>query len=356
MAQRGRPRKKAKVEEVTEEVKVEETTTDTTIEEPTAEKANDFVKEAIQPKEDIYDLNSNSEAKLGSSYNPFGESVEEKAYRTPQVATAESIADIDEPAFIKPTYDDLVTANEGVVQNNEDGEQPQEEKQGLDRFSQDEIKELPNEDKEAAAEGLAQVMLGVYGFGCKQLGHLSKISDKKLKGLEAEGLLDTTMRVPIDRHTTASVRQIVDSMNTQADDAFEVTDEFKQKALPVMASVFQKRGWGVTEEQNLLIMFGMDIAQKVTIVAQMRSAANYQLEAFMKMYDTQQSSSRPVDFATPEGDVPKPKDTMPQASQVVEEEPKISKNAKAESSMVANDNPDIKVSEKDLAQLDVDNV
>ena len=239
MAQRGRPRKKAKVEEVTEEVEevqVEETTSETTVEEPE-------VKEATNTKPDeIYDLNSSSESNLGSSYNPFGESVEEKAYRTPQVATAESIADIDEPAFVKPTYDDLVTANESVAQNNEDGEQTQEEKQGLDRFSQDEIKELPNEDKEAAAEGLAQVMLGIYGFGCKSLGHLSKISDKKLKNLEAEGLLDTTMRVPIDRHTTASVRQIVDSMNAQADDAFEVTDDFKEK--------YSKRGDGVLQKSK----------------------------------------------------------------------------------------------------------
>ena len=103
-------------------------------------------------------------------------------------------------------------------------------------------------------------------------------------------------------------------------------------------------------------MFGMDIAQKVTIVAQMRSAANYQLEAFMKMHDTQQSSSRPVDFATSEGEVPKPKDTMPQPSQVVEEEPKVSRNAKAESDMVATDNPDLKVNQSDLDQVDVDNV
>ena len=356
MAQRGRPRKKAKVEDAPE-VEVEEAQMeDTTVSEPSAEKANDFVKESLQPKDDMYDLNSSSESKLGSSYNPFGESVEEKAYRTPQMASAESISEIEEPAFVRPTYDDLVTANEGVTQNGEDGEQPQEEKKGFDRFSQDEIKELPKEDKAAAAEGLSQVMLGIYSFGCTQLGGLSKISDKKLKGLEDEGLLDTTMRVPIDRHTTASVRQIVDSMNTQADEAFEVTDDFKEKALPVMTSVFQKRGWGVTEEQNLLIMFGMDIAQKVTIVAQMRSAANYQLEAFMKMHSAQQSSSRPVDFATPEGEVPKPKDTTPQASQVVEEEQKVSTNAKAESNMVASDNPDLKVSKSDLAQVDVDNV
>lgn len=352
---RGRPRKSEKVEEpvleaeekVIDEAPIEETVDDNVVEDVNVE----------QPKDDIYDLNSKSDSSLGNSYNPFGESVEEKAYRTPDIASAQSIADIEEPAFVKPTYDDLVNANENPNQDEGSGEQSEEEKTGFDRFSQEEIKELPDADKEAAAEGLSQVVLGIYGFGCKQLGALTKISDKKLNNLESEGLLDTTMRVPIDRSTTASVRQIVDSMNSQAEDAFEVTDDFKEKALPVMTSVFKKKGWGVTEEQNLLIMFGMDIAQKVTIVAQMRSAANYQLEAFMKMHDAQKSASRPVEFQTNEAPVSDmPTATRPTASQVVSEDEIVEKSKSKSDQMVASENPDLKVSQSDLSQVDVDNV
>lgn len=348
---RGRPRKKVEVEEPIEEV--EETIVEDTKEEvveETIEEPKEEVKE--EPKDDIYDLNSKSESNLGGSYNPFGESVEEKAYRTPEIASAQSIADIEEPSFQKPSYDDLVEANEN---NNEGNDEEPVEKTGLDRFSQEEIKELPDADKEAAAEGLSQVVLGIYGMGCKQLGALTKISDKKLSKLESEDLIDTSMRVPIDKSTTASVRQIVDSINSQAEDAFEVTDDFKEKALPVMTSVFKKRGWGVTDEQNLLIMFGMDIAQKVTIVAQMRSAANYQLDAFMKMYQAQKGSSRPVQFTTSQNN-DEPQDTAPRASQVVDEEVVNERKLSKEATMVASENPDLKVSESDLAQVDVDNV
>ena len=124
-----------------------------------------------------------------------------------------------------------------------------------------------------------------------------------------------------------------------------------------MTSVFKKKGWGVTEEQNLLIMFGMDIAQKVTIVAQMRSAANYQLDAFMKMYDAQKSASRPVEFQAAEATVSDtPTDTRPRASQVVAEEEVVDKPTPKSDEMVASENPDLKVSEADLAQVDVDNV
>jgi len=348
---RGRPRKKVEVEEPIEEV--EETIVEDTKEEvveETIEEPKEEVKE--EPKDDIYDLNSKSESNLGGSYNPFGESVEEKAYRTPEIASAQSISDIEEPSFQKPSYDDLVEANEN---NNEGNDEEPVEKTGLDRFSQEEIKELPDADKEAAAEGLSQVVLGIYGMGCKQLGALTKISDKKLSKLESEDLIDTSMRVPIDKSTTASVRQIVDSINSQAEDAFEVTDDFKEKALPVMTSVFKKRGWGVTDEQNLLIMFGMDIAQKVTIVAQMRSAANYQLDAFMKMYQAQKGSSRPVQFTTSQNN-DEPQDTTPRASQVVDEEVVNERKLSKEATMVASENPDLKVSESDLAQVDVDNV
>lgn len=350
---RGRPRKKVEVEEPIEEV--EETVVEDSKEEvveETIEEPKEEVKE--EPKDDIYDLNSKSDSNLGGSYNPFGESVEEKAYRTPEIASAQSIADIEEPSFQKPTYDDLVEANEN---NNEGGDEEPVEKTGLDRFSQEEIKELPEADKEAAAEGLSQVVLGIYGFGCKQLGALTKISDRKLSKLEDEDLIDTSMRIPIDKTTTASVRQIVDSINSQAEDAFEVTDDFKEKVLPVMTSVFKKRGWGVTEEQNLLIMFGMDIAQKVTIVAQMRSAANYQLEAFMKMHEAQKSASRPVEFrATETKDPNTPTDTRPTASQVVSEDEVSERPKSTEPNIVASENPDLKVSESDLAQVDVDNV
>lgn len=351
---RGRPRKKVEVDEPIEEV--EETIVEDTKEEVVEETIEEPKEESKveQPKDDIYDLNSKSESNLGGSYNPFGESVEEKAYRTPEIASAQSIADIEEPSFQKPSYDDLIEANEN---NNEGNDEEPVEKTGLDRFSQEEIKELPDADKEAAAEGLSQVVLGIYGFGCKQLGALTKISDKKLSKLEDEDLIDTSMRIPIDKSTTASVRQIVDSINSQAEDAFEVTDEFKEKALPVMTSVFKKKGWGVTEEQNLLIMFGMDIAQKVTIVAQMRSAANYQLDAFMKMYDAQKGASRPVEFKASETtESPSSMDTRPTASQVVPENDVVERPKKSEPSIVASENPDLKVSESDLAQVDVDNV
>ena len=364
MAKRGRPSKKAKVEAKVEEPIVEEKVVvdEAPIDEP---KVEEVKVESVEPKtDDIYDLNSSGESKLGGSYNPFGESVEEKAYRTPQLATAESIPAIDEPAFIAPTYDDLVTANESIEQNGEDGQPVQEEKTGLDRFSQEEVKEMSPADKKDSAEGLTTVALSLYAMGCKGLGSLSKISDKKLKSLEADGLLDTAMRVPVDRHTTASVRQIVDSINDQATEAFEVSDEFKDKVAPVMTRVFEKRGWGVTDEQNLMIMFGTDIAQKVAVVAQMRNAANYQLDAFMKMYEIQ-NGGKNVEFvaptAAPQGD------TAPQASQVVEEakpeekeeagrERRRRRNTDAQASMVASENPDLKVSESDLAQVDVDNV
>ena len=47
---------------------------------------------------------------------------------------------------------------------------------------------------------------------------------------------------------------------------------------------------------------------------------------------------------------------MPRASQVVDEEEIVEKQEAKTASMVSSENPDLKVSESDLAQVDVDNV
>mgnify|MGYP003632927460 FL=1 len=348
MAKRGRPSKKAKVEEpIIEEV------SEPTIEEVKTEEVAEPISEPVT--DDIYDLNSSGESKIGSSYNPFGDSVEEKAYRTPEVATAESIRDIDEPNFIKPTYDDLVSANEQVGTDVEDGGIEAEPK-GIERFAQDEVKEMSPESQKDAAEGLTSVVLGLYSQGCGMMGSFARISDKKLAQLEADGEIDTSLRVPIDKHTTASVRQVVDSMNSQTDEAFEVTEEFKDTVKPVMVRVFTKRGWGLTDEQNLMLMFGMDLAQKVTIVAQMRSAANQHLEGFKEMHYINSKNNGQVDF---EAKTPRdtPRQSTPQATQVVKDDVDTSTKQDASmSNMVASDNPDLQISLSDLAQVDVDNV
>ena len=105
---------------------------------------------------DIYDLNTPKSIN-GPSYNPFSENVIEKEYRTPQVATAESIPDIIEPSFQKPTYDDLIASNEETAP---DDSQP---KEGFDAFAQSDTETSTKSENESNADGLVDVCFVAYG-------------------------------------------------------------------------------------------------------------------------------------------------------------------------------------------------
>ena len=135
---RGRPRKAPKVEinkEVAENIAKER-------------ELQDFVSEGMEKhvevkpeidisdvdyqksEPDIYDLNTPTSVS-GPSYNPFEENVNEKEYRTPHIAPAESIPGIVEPAFQRPTYDDIIASTEETVP------ELQKEKTGVEAFAQD---------------------------------------------------------------------------------------------------------------------------------------------------------------------------------------------------------------------------
>jgi hypothetical protein len=157
-----------------------------------------------------------------------------------------------------------------------------------------------------------------------------------------------SLQVPIDRNTFVSIPQVVQGFNTDIQDAFEVTEEFKEEVRPPMERVFVKRGWGATDEQSLLISFGMDIVSKVTVLMKLRKEGNMQLKRFAEM--TQMARGQDVKFTTEDAPVTPP--PPPQTKKTKTEE----KNKDAQNKMVKVQNPDIKVNKHDLDQIDVDNV
>ena len=356
MAKRGRPPKKKKAEEI-----VDETTENVSKE----KEVQDFVADGIEKSDkidisdvdyttqepDIYDLNT-PKTISGPAYNPFSENVVEKEYRTPQVATAQSIPDIVEPSFQKPTYDDLIASNEETAP---DDSQP---KEGFDAFAQNEEGTTTKEEDESNADGLADVCLVAYGVLNRLGGRMARISDSKLAKYESEGMLDRKMEIPVDAHTTATVEEVVDSINTQVDDIFVVSEEFEERTRPLMKKIFLKRGWGVSDEQQLLLYVATDVQEKIMAAVQIRKSATFQLDSFAQMYEKKlQMDKRYAETeyvaAGVEEKVQEQKETPKTNDEVFTVETPIEEVEKV---MVETQNPDIKVSEHDLKQLDVDNV
>ena len=347
MAKRGRPRKTPKPEQIKEDLKKEK-------------EVQDFVSEGMEQNEDIdiSDVDYNESEKtslnepkspLGQSYNPFAESVEEKAYRSVKLEDSPNIGEISEPVFERPTFQDLVKENEEQVE--EDGLGGES-----DPFSQDEIRELPDKQKDDAAKGLVEQTLNMYALGCKGLGTLAKIKEKKVDNLAQEGAIDLSLRIPIDAHTSVSVPQVVQGFNSEIDDAFEVDEDFKDSVRPAMNRVFVKRGWGMTDEQTLMLAFGMDLAQKGEIVLKLRKEGDMQLKKFMEMTDYARGKN--VNFVNKDAPItePTPSDETESSNLEVVESKSRGRKKKSESDMVSTINTDLKVKQSDLDQIDVDNV
>ena len=169
------------------------------------------------------------------------------------------------------------------------------------------------------------------------------------------------MEIPVDAHTTATVQYLVDSINTQVDDIFVVTDEFEERTRPLMKKIFLKRGWGVSDEQQLLIYVATDVQEKVMAAIQIRKSATFQLYSFAKMYEKKLEMDRKntqTEYVASgvEEKVKSQAEELKSNVDVFSVDTPIEEATPMEKVMVETQNPDIKVKKTDLDQVDVDNV
>jgi len=219
--QRGRPRKNVNVENAQDVDFTEESIV-----------GDEVMGEDFEPQVKDTKVKSDSgsvgEGTYGD-YNPFAESVVERDYATPKTASG-LVDDLEEPSFVPPSYEDIIS----------------------DR-------------QEAEATGAND--------------------EETLMQKQAQGKIDLSMQVPVtETGDTMSVAEFVAQYNEQSANALQYDKDFGYKVRPAMIRVFMKRGWGMTDEQFLMYMFGKDIAIKVGIMFQLRKTINGTLDTLEKMY------------------------------------------------------------------------
>tara|TARA_R110000851_G_scaffold8011_2_gene30804 strand:+ start:2422 stop:3582 length:1161 start_codon:yes stop_codon:yes gene_type:complete len=301
MAKRGRPKKNVDVENKTSE-KIEITPEENTIEEVTPEKVEEEVapekSEPVQPfgsYEDLVRNNPPDSDVVGEGtlpdYNPFSQSVVEREYSTPEIASG-VIEDIKEPQFIPPSYDDLVNSNA----------EEQAEQDGVNDSPFDNpnpaINDLDGKDKKVACESLVDTFLDGYEQLHRYAQHIVKVDEDELLQRHQAGKIDLYEKIPLDENgKEISVKEFVQQYNEQGQEALQYDKEFGFKVKPAMIRVFMKKGWGMTDEQFLMYMFGRDIAVKVGIMYQLKNTINSTLETLEKEH---KKSKRQGGTTTPE--------------------------------------------------------
>jgi hypothetical protein len=242
------------------------------------------------PNQDPVEKYSQSGAE--TEYSPFDIPVVEKEYRKPKVSASfeEISAPIDEPTF-EPIPLDLDSGgmDDGGGSKGGGGSQPQAEPS----FFNPQMNDLNDREKNQASEQLADIILDGYEK-LHELGNFAiQIKERKLKKLEKEGKISTSMQIPYDAEgNTISVQDFVDDYNQQVSTALKVEPEFKAEVKPPLVRVLAKKGAGMTDEAFLLTKFGMDLVPKMVIIGSILRSQKEMIEMWGEMY--QGSNGEPV--------------------------------------------------------------
>ena len=142
--------------------------------------------------------------------------------------------------------------------------------------------EMSDQDKKLAAEQLAKMVVDVYGEIKNLSNNLLLISPKKIKKLEQEGEIDTSVQIPLGGQPV-TIGEFVEQYNEQTKGTLSLSKEFKKEIMPPLTRVLQKRGAGLTDESLIIYLFGKDIVMSGAIIYQHGSVINDAIDT-MKEY------------------------------------------------------------------------
>jgi hypothetical protein len=228
-------------------------------------------------------------------FSPLDAPVKQRSYTNHKIYDdAEVVADLEEPTYQAPTFDDF------------DGGGEPAEKEPAKPFNEA-YSELDGKEKTMGAEMMAEMTLDIYEKGCGFLGKVPEISEDKLDTLIAEGEIDPNIQLPTESGNLG-VKDFALEYNNSIKDAFEVTDEFKDKVRPPLVRVFKKRGIGMTDEQLLAYYFVTDLGTKTAQAFMLRKTANNILDSLRENTLAIRETQRPTPTPTPTPSAPKKED------------------------------------------------
>jgi hypothetical protein len=206
----------------------------------------------LNNEEEKADVSVESNQDFYSGYSPLDEPVTERSYTTPNIDSSKLEAELEEPSFNAPNFEDF---------NTEESE-PNSFNPAIDN--------LDKKEQAYATEQMVDTVLDVYGKAHLIANRVTKLKEQKIADAMESGEISPSLEVPIDEQgNTLGLLEYVQEYNSQLDDAIKLEDDFVEKVRPPMIRVFQKKGLAMTDEQFLLFAFGSDIVTKGAMVYQL---------------------------------------------------------------------------------------
>lgn len=172
-----------------------------------------------------------------------------------------------------------------------------------------EMKGLSDKDKNTAATRAADMAIQMYEW-LHELGNKAiQVSESKLDKLQKQALID--LRAPININgAQMTLYEFVNAFNGQMSQSFVVSEEFKTQVRPLLIEIFEKRGVGMTTEQQLVFVVCKDLASKLAVayvMIQQRKDLIKELQANTAAYKDYLKRNGPnANFNQPSASTPPP--------------------------------------------------
>ena len=207
------------------------------------------------------------------NFNPFSENVVERDYSKPNIAEG-VINDLEEPVFHKESFEEIRQQSMA-----EDNKMSQDADVDVNKVNYQRVVQgdpltnvnpsynaLEEKEKEVASEALVDTVLDLYEQSSKWGAHFVKYDEAKLQEKIMADEIDIRRKIPINAEgDSVSVVDFVQTYNAQVDDAFAPDPSFRKKVRKPLINIFKKRGWGLTDEQQVAFIIGQDLFSKVAI-------------------------------------------------------------------------------------------
>lgn len=238
----------------------------------------------------------NQETEFENDFSPLNENVVQRDYTRPNVQGQVDATPIEEATIIPPSFEDL---NQSFQQNLNG--QDQEYSQNTDErkvWGQDEDgfgsanpyqENLDKKDQKKASTAAAEAILDGYAQLKAFSNRFIQFPTSKIQKLINEGLIDKDLLIPVQGQMIP-LMDYIEEYNKQCSGIITVTDEFRDKVLPVLVRVLQKRNIGLTDEQLLAYYFGMDIIQSAITIYNLRGTITQSIEEMKVLSATIQSN------------------------------------------------------------------
>jgi hypothetical protein len=212
-----------------------------------------IMDEIDNAKFDFAKSNSTPEVK---SFNPLGENVVERDYSSPQIMEG-YMGEIEEPKFRQETFSDVRSQSSPMM----DGQgNPPSNQQGGQGGNGDPLNnvnsaynELDEREKTLASEQLVDTLLDGFDTLHQLPIRYAKVNEDKLRDLVMKGEIDQRALIPISANEEVPIDVFFQQFNDQVEDALAPDPAFRKKVRKPLVNIFKKKGWGMTDEQFVMV-------------------------------------------------------------------------------------------------------